>query len=223
MRVLLVEDDRKLADHLSSHLRMEGFMVSHCSTRDELLDTVAAQPASEVLVLDRLLGDFDSRSALGEIRRRWGKVPILVLSAISTPNERAELLDCGVDDYMGKPFSTLELVARIRALARRNGANDRVYVQAGDLTLDLIRRQISVGSQGVTPPSKEFLLLRTLCEQPGRVWSRDQLLDAVWGQNFMTETNTVEATVANLRKRLASLGSRVAIKNSRNVGYWVEE
>jgi DNA-binding response OmpR family regulator len=224
MKLLLVEDDAKLAGHLSANLREHGFLVSLLSDEPELQALIDDPPPRiDVIVLDRLLGSHDSKESLPAIRRRWPRTPILILSAISTPNERTELLNLGADDYLGKPFSTQELLARIRALLRRGSAPAGAYLKVGDLILDSVRRVMSVGDASEALPAKEFLLLRALCQEPGRIWNKHDLLDYVWGQAATVETNVVEATVTHLRRRLSDLGTPVSIRNMRNAGYWIAE
>jgi DNA-binding response OmpR family regulator len=223
MKVLLIEDDIRLAGYLIASLNEHGFIVSHIASADDLVQSLTESHPADVILLDRLLGGFDSKQDLPRVREKWPHASILILSAISTPNERTELLNMGADDYLGKPFSTSELIARIRASLRRTTAPAGNYVQLGNLVVDLIQRSISVDGHAELLPSKEFQLLRTLIQKPGRIWSKNELLDYVWGQAPDVGTNVVEATVANLRKKLQELYARVNIKNMRNSGYWIEE
>ncbi len=221
VKLLLIEDDLKLIEHLGESLRDQGFLVSPVSNRDELAEVIAAPLKVDFVVMDRLLGTVDTKPFMPELRRKWPDVPIVVLSAISTPNERTELLNLGADDYIGKPFSTQELVARIRALMRRTSAPVGNYVQVGNLILDSMKRIVSVGEKSAQLPTREFSLLRTLALDPSRIWSKDELLDYVWGQTADVDTNVVESTIANVRKRLSDLGADVSIRNLRNAGYWI--
>jgi DNA-binding response OmpR family regulator len=156
------------------------------------------------------------------LKKRWPSAAILVISAINTPVERAELLNLGADDYLGKPFLSQELMARMHAIMRRASAAQGNYRKIGDLVLDIPRRILSYGDVYESMPTKEFMLIKLLSEDTGRVFSRNELLDTVWGNAFEVETNVVEATIANLRKRITQLGSRVQIKNMRSVGYFLE-
>lgn len=227
MKLLLIEDDTKLAEHLVSNLREHGFFVTHLPDQSSLESALEVSSRYDVVVLDRLLGTFDSKVLLPKIRERWPQAPVLVLSAISTPNERTDLINLGADDYMSKPFSTQELVARLRATLRRTAAPTTAYAtnyaSIGNMIVDSVKRIISVGDATTSLPAKEFLLLRTLTQEPGRVWSKNELLDYVWGQASNVETNVVEATIANLRKKLTEVGANASIRNMRNAGYWVEE
>ncbi len=222
MKILLAEDDIRLAEHLVSNLREHGFLIKHVSDKVGLECSLADSDKIDVIILDRLLGAFDSKHLLPKMRQKWSGTPILVLSAISTPNERTDLLNMGADDYLGKPFSTQELIARVRALLRRTSAPTGNFIQVGNLTINSIKRIILVGNSFDVLPAKEFVLLLTLCQEPGRVWSKDDLLDYVWGHATEVETNVVEATITNLRKKLSEIGANIMIKNMRNTGYWVE-
>ncbi|MBI2519213.1 MAG: response regulator transcription factor [Bdellovibrio sp.] len=222
MKLLLVEDDIRLAEHLVSNLRDHGFLVKHISDKEGLEYTFGESDKIDAIILDRLLGNFDSKQALPKIRKKWSESPILILSAISTPNERTDLLNMGADDYLGKPFSTQELIARLRALLRRRSTPNENFIQIGNLMINSIKRIISVGDSFDVLPAKEFLLLLTLCQEPGRVWSKDDLLDYIWGHANEVETNVVEATITNLRKKLSEIGANLLIRNMRNTGYWIE-
>jgi DNA-binding response OmpR family regulator len=222
MKLLLVEDDVKLVELLSGNLKEQGFLVSYAVAINQLFDFFNSDINFDIIVLDRLLQSIDTRDLIGQIKKKWPQAPILVLSAISTPNEKAELLNKGVDDYMGKPFSTQELIARIKALLRRTQQQPSTYVQIGNLVLDTITRTITVDGKADVLPTKEFLLLRVLSQDHKRIWSKTELLDYVWGQSSELETNVVESTMANLRKRIVDLKANITIRNMRNAGYWIE-
>lgn len=221
MKLLLIEDDSKLTAHLIENFQRSGFSPVAVSTVEELRAMIDSPMRFDVIVMDRLLGTNDTKTLLPEIRRKWSSAALVILSAVSTPNERSELLDAGADDYIGKPFSTKELLSRIRALLRRIASPPENYVQVGNLILDSMRRTISVDSEVSTLPAREFTLLRALATDPTKVWPRSELLDYIWGQSADVDTNVVEATIANLRKRLTELKANVTIKNLRNAGYWI--
>ncbi len=236
MHVLLIEDDQQLCEHLSVSLKQQGFTVTSLGRPEELdgllnessntmrrrQQTVPAEPYS-VVVLDRLLGTFDTKQFLPRLKAHWPEIPVVVVSAISTPDERTDLLNLGADDYIGKPFSTAELVARLRVVQRRLQKGGKHFVRLGNTQLDVMKRVIAVADSSAALPAKEFLLMQVLCEQPGRVWNRSDLLQAVWSMDPSSETNVVEATVTNLRRRLVNLSSNLEIRNIRNAGYWIEE
>lgn len=219
---MIVEDDERLASHICRLAEAEGLYAQRFSTMVELDHWLGLRQPFDIVVLDRLLSGCDTKSRVQQIKQRWPHMPILVLSAINTPLERAELLNLGVDDYLGKPFLSQELLARVRALMRRFRSDQVDYREVGDLILDMPKRILIRGDRQESLPAKEFMLLKVLTDDMGRVLSRNDLLDLVWSNAFEVETNVVEATIANLRRRLAQLGTGVGIKNSRNVGYWVE-
>lgn len=221
-QVLLIEDDRRLAEHIGGLIHAEGIAVQHASSISELVDYINSGENFSAIILDRMMGGSDTKSKVSDLKRRWPNAPICVLSAINTPLERAELLDLGVDDYVGKPFFSSELLARLRALMRRPRAAPSSYVEIGDLILDVSRRLLLKGDQQQILTGKEFLLMKLLSDEVGRVFSKVQLLEMVWSSSLEVETNVVEATMTNLRKRIQQLNSTVQIKNMRNAGYWLE-
>lgn len=222
MNTLLVEDDLNLAKHLVGNLRESGMLVQHAKTLAELNTIMDGQNNFDCIILDRLVGREDSKSSLTKIKETWPEAGILILSAVSTPNERTDLLNLGADDYMGKPFSTHELIARLRALSRRAAPQASAILQLGNVTLDLIKRSVSVDNRTEIFPGKEFLLFQALIKDPGHVWSRSDLLEFIWGMAPNSDTNVVEVTMASLRKKITDMGARVVIRNSRNTGYWIE-
>lgn len=222
MKLLLIEDDLKLAAHLSENFKEHGFSTVLVHSKAELSDALKSPLKLEFVIMDRLLGNFDTKEMLGPLRAKWPEVPIIVVSAISTPNERSDLINAGADDYIGKPFSTNELIARMRALLRRTTSPSGNYLQVGNLVLDSMKRIVSVGEKASTLPAREFAILRTLALDPTRIWSKEDLLDYVWGQSPEVETNVVESTIANVRKKLEELGAKISIRNMRNAGYWID-
>lgn len=219
-RVLLAEDDLKLAPLIARSLENEGFSVVSASSAEEL-DSALDSDSFSVLILDRLLGPVDTKALLPSLRQRLPQLPVLVISTINTPLERAEIINDGADDYLGKPFLTEELLARVRSLSRRSPeATGRRRI--GNAVLDLTNRCLSQGQKSESLPAREFMMLKTLSESQGRVLSRPELLELVWGNINHSETNLVEATVTNLRKRISVMDCGFQIKNQRNIGYWIE-
>ena len=177
----------------------------------------------ELILLDRLLNQFDSIELLPEIKRVFPGARILILSAINTAAEKADALDRGADDYLGKPFSVSELMARLRALARRPTlAPAPGYLRAGNVVLDTMSRVAIIGSRKISLPNKEFMVLRALIQKPGQVFKKGVLFEQVWDSSTELETNVVEATITNLRRKLEDAAADVKIKNMRNAGYWIE-
>lgn len=219
-RVLVVEDELRLLEHLTQLLKDEGFEVAPSASIDEL-ERIANQPEDhfDLLLLDRMMHGKDTADLFEKLKASLPLSKILVMSAIDTSSEKIRLLDLGADDYLAKPFDSQELVARVRALLRR----DRVNMQFGNLTLNSESRVIKVDGQEFSLPNKEFVLLRTLLQIPGRVYSKTYLYQQVWDMKTDVESNVVETTVNKLRKRLVEAGASLSIKNARSSGYWVEE
>lgn len=222
MNLLLIEDDQRLSEHISKNLITHNFSVTTVCSVDELEQILFSEKTYDILVMDRLLGNHDSKDYLLKIRKKWQSTPVLILSAISTPNEKADLINLGADDYLGKPFSNLELVARLNGLLRRRGQVNTYFSRAGDAILNTMTRTLTVHSATIQLSAKEFMILKLMFEDAKRIWSKNDLLDAVWGQNSFLETNVVEATITNLRRKLQDLKSSLKIQNMRNAGYWIE-
>lgn len=221
MKVILIEDDSKLSIRLTESLKEHGFSTIPLASRTEVDEILESHITPDVILMDRLVGGFDTKLILGRIKQKWPLAPLIVVSAVSTPNERTDLINMGADDYIGKPFSTQELIARMKSQLRRPTTTSGNYLQLGNLILDLIKRVAVVEGQSESLTAREFALLRLLTEVPEKIWSRDDLLDYVWGSTVDVETNVVEVTVANLRKKLEKLEAKVYIRNMRNAGYWI--
>lgn len=225
MSVWLIEDEEKLLSMLATSLRSEGFLVRTCASLEEAEALVRSrEPAPDLVVMDRLLHNRDGIDFIEPLRESYPDVKILVLSAINTAVEKAAALDRGADDYLAKPFSTVELLARMRALGRRPAAGAKAlsHIKFSNLLIDTISRAVIIEDKRFNLPNKEFLLLRTFVEHPGKVFSKQALFEQVWDISADAETNVVEATINNLRKRLREMQAQVAIKNMRNAGYWIE-
>ena len=222
MTILIIEDDPKVQSFLKDSLESDFSPVVTFSDfpQDSELNKFEA-PLT--IILDRLLGNSDTKSELPALRKKYPECSILVLSAINTPSERSEILDLGADDYMGKPFSLVELKSRIRSLTRRTSkAIQTKYLKLESTILDLHLRTLSVGEERVNLSSKEFELFYVLGKNVGRVYSKFELMDKVWEANLEIESNVLEVTIMNLRKKLTDLKSNVQICSKRNVGYWIE-
>ncbi len=217
--LLIVEDELKLAELLTANLSTL-FNVDSCATFaafEELFEKPAL--AFDVVILDRMLGSHDTLSLLPRFKDRFPQCRVIVLSAISTPAEKAAALDKGADDYLSKPFAWEELVARVRSLLRR-GSRD---IRFGNITLDTLERTASANGNVLSLSNKEFLLLRSLVQQPGRVFSKQTLFEEVWNMSAEIESNAIETTMTKLRRKLEEAGSNANIRNARNLGYWLEE
>lgn len=224
MHVLIVEDDPRILKFLKDALTSNGNTTAVASSLEVArLALLNGQTPFDMVILDRMLGGSDGATLIPEIKRRLQSCGILVLSALSESSEKATVLDQGADDYLAKPFTLLELTARIRSIERRirSSSAGRV-VRLGDLSLDLVAHRLSIGANVVDLSQKEFQLFVVLAQEPGRVHSRFQLLDRVWNAQFDIESNVVEVTVNNVRRKLEASGASAKILSKRGVGYWLE-
>jgi two-component system OmpR family response regulator len=218
MNVLVVEDDRKIASFVKKGLKERGFTVSVCSNGDEGFARATQEPF-DVVVLDIMLPGSDGLSVLRRLREERTAVPVILLTARSSLNERVEGLNLGADDYLTKPFYLEELVARIHAVTRRAPGEQLNMMQAGDLVVNLITREVRVGKEKVRLTVREFALLEMLMRSAGRVLTRTQLLDRIWGYDFDPETNLVDVYVRRLRSKVDVRREAPLIETIRGVGY----
>ena len=224
MQILIIEDEISVNQYLAEGLKREGYGINSCSTIDEV-DSVLLQkdiPEPDVIILDRLLNGFDTATKIGSLKKKWPRSGILVLSAIGGPSDKGRLLDNGADDYMSKPFSIEELSARVRALVRRRDSSPEKGLVLGNTRVNLQNQTLEVDGKRVDVSRKEFLVFVTLLQNPTRVYNRYQLLDHVWDVHSDIESNVVEVTIKNLRRKLEESGASVTILSKRNVGYWLE-
>ncbi len=220
MRILVIEDDPKIAGFLQRGLGAEGHQVD---VTDDLASARAATAANayDLLLVDRMLPDGDGLALLRELRRRGVRTPALCLTARDRVEERVEGLYGGADDYVVKPFEFEELLARIAAVMRRTPSADRLEV--GDLVIDVPARRVERAGVELQLTAKEFDLLRYLAEHAGRVLSRTRLLDAVWGVTHDPRTNVVDVYVSYLRAKVDKGFDRPLLHTVRGVGYVLEE
>jgi DNA-binding response OmpR family regulator len=218
--VLLIDDDEELAGMVSELLVREGFEVSHGATGRAGLALISRRPP-DVLVLDLMLPDIHGLDVCRQLRSQGHELPVLMLSARGDPIDRVVGLEIGADDYLGKPFEPRELVARVRALARRRRSAVPLPVRRfGGLELDLLARRASWDGHPLGLTGAEFKLLAALTEQPGRTLGREQLSAAVQPGNYMPLDRAVDVQVARLRKKLrAAPGGVDCIETVRGEGY----
>ena len=220
--ILVVEDEPGIARLVQDYLERAGFAVVRTSTAaDALAFARAKSPSPALVVLDLGLPDLDGLDVTRELRR-LGDTPIVILTARGDESDRIVGLELGADDYVVKPFSPRELVARIRAVLRRGDskASPGKTVRALDVVVDVPRRRVTVGDRSVELTATEFALLETLAREPGRVFTRGQLLDAVHGVSFESYERAVDAHVKNLRKKIESgSGPPRYIQTVHGVGY----
>lgn len=223
-RILIVEDEAALVTLLRYNLEREGFDVSEARDGDEALVIIEESPP-DLILLDWMLPLTSGIEVCRQIRRRpeTKVTPIIMLTARGEEADKVRGLDSGVDDYVTKPFSPAELLARIRALLRRaNPAPSDETLRCGDICMDLAAHKVRRGDRGVHLGPTEFRLLRYLMEHQGRVFSREQLLDAVWGRDVFVEARTVDVHIRRLRKALNGTGEDDMIRTVRAAGYSLE-
>lgn len=204
--LLLVEDDARIRRELCDALRADGFGVDVAPCIQDA--RAALERAYALVVLDLGLPDGDGLALVRELRARGRGVPILILTARDGPDERVAGLQAGADDYVVKPFHTPELLARVRTILRRSGLSfGSGPVEHSDLWLDPDTRQARRGAEEVVLKPREFDLLLFLLRHPGRTWTRDQLLDKVWGPTYRGDVRTVDLHVRRLRSKIEDDGS----------------
>jgi DNA-binding response OmpR family regulator len=219
-RILIVEDEERLARLISRVLREEGYAAETAADGKVGLSRALSEDF-DLLILDWMLPDRSGIQILRGLRAAEMSVPVLMLTARDQIEDRVEGLDAGADDYLPKPFAFPELLARVRALARRPwGENDGgTALSAGDVTLDPVRHEVRRGGERVELTAKEFALLATLLQRPGQVFTRSVLLDTVWGGSPEVYANVVDLYVSYLRKKLDREGEPSRIRTVRGVGY----
>ncbi|MCI1665306.1 MAG: response regulator transcription factor [Atopobiaceae bacterium] len=221
MNILVVEDERNLADAICHILGEEGFNAEAAYDGKSGL-SYAQSGMYDAIILDVMLPGMDGFQIVHELRKDNNPIPIMMLTARTATTDKVEGLDCGADDYMTKPFEAPELLARVRALTRRQGDVVIDEVTFGDLSLDLNTHDLSCESRKVHLSQKEFEVLRMLMSGNNRVVSKQDLLTRVWGTDGETSENSAEAYVSFLRKKLAHLHSKVQITTLRMLGYRLE-
>ncbi|MEO1291568.1 MAG: phosphate regulon transcriptional regulator PhoB [Pseudomonadota bacterium] len=224
-RILVVEDEEALCALLDYNLRKEGFEVVIAQNGEDALDLLK-DDKPDLILLDWMLPHVSGIEICRQVRARSESrdIPIIMLTARSEEEDRIRGLDTGADDYLTKPFSTTELIARVRAVLRRvrpTLAGD--VATFGDIVLDRETRRVRRAVQEIKLGPTEFRLLDCLMQRPGRVFSREQLLDLVWGRDVYVEARTVDVHVGRLRKALNEVGDRDPIRTVRAAGYSLDE
>ena len=218
MRVLVVEDEVKMGGLLKRGLTEEGHAADVARTGDDAL-WMAAATEYDAIVLDVMLPGRDGFDVCRELRERGVWSPVLMLTARGSVRDRVDGLDAGADDYLAKPFAFAELLARLRALARRGAAERPAVLEAGDLRLEPATRVVRRGDEEIPLSAKEFALLETFMRRHGEVLSRYQLLEHVWDFDYENRSNVVDVYVRYLREKVDRPFGRDSIETVRGVGY----
>jgi two-component system OmpR family response regulator len=220
MRILIAEDDRVLADGLTRSLRQSGYAVDHVQNGVEA-DTALSTQTFDLLILDLGLPKMPGMEVLKRLRARGSMVPVLILTAADSVEERVKGLDHGADDYMAKPFALSELEARVRALTRRGAGGGPTVIKHGPLCFDQVGRVAYMNEQVLDLSARELGLLEILLKRTGRLVSKEQLVDHLceWGEEV--SNNAIEVYVHRLRKKIEAGGVRIA--TVRGLGYCLEK
>jgi two-component system, OmpR family, response regulator len=216
--VLLVEDEKGLVEEISAELRGLGYPVSHADSVEGGLRAARIGGAG-IMIADRLLQGSDGLTIIKTLRQEGVTMPVLVISALSSVDERIRGLKAGGDDYLVKPFAMAELVARVEALARRVGSGRPTQLRAGNLEMDLIEQAVRRGKALINLLPTEFKLLEYFMQRPGQIVTRAMLLEDVWRHRVGPQTNVIDVHLGNLRRKIDSRGKSSLIKNIRGVGF----
>ncbi|HEY5263539.1 MAG TPA: response regulator transcription factor [Steroidobacteraceae bacterium] len=219
MRILVVEDDGKIASFVVNGLKQSGFSVDHAPDGEEAYDLCRAV-TYDAIVLDIMLPKLDGLSVLRRIRQDKKLTPVLLLSAMASVDNRVAGLQAGADDYLTKPFAFSELLARLQALIRRaTQIAEPTSVSAGDLSMNLLTREVTRAGQKIELQSREFALLELLMRHPGRPITKAMILEHIWDYSFDPQTNVVDVLAHRLRAKLDKEYAVKLIHTIRGVGY----
>jgi len=219
MRLLVVEDDKKIASFVSRGLKEAGYVVDMAERGDDAFQ-LALHNHYDVAIVDLMLPGLDGLSLIERWRAQKVKMPVIILSAKRSVDDRVKGLQVGGDDYLTKPFAFSELLARIQALFRRSTAmNEPTTLTYGDLTLDLLSREVRRGGRQIELQAREFALLEYLLRNAGRVVSKTMILEHVWDYNFDPKTNVIDVLVSRLRSKVDRDFDHKLIHTMRGFGY----
>lgn len=219
MRILIVEDDEEIGSFIIKGFEQAGFAVDHATDGDDGLQ-LALSKAYDAAIVDIMLPKLDGLSLIEELRRRKVNTPVIILSAKRSVDDRVKGLQTGGDDYLTKPFSFSELLARLQALIRRaSGTVEPTRLTVGDISLDLLTREVVRAGKRIDLQPKEFALLEYFIRNAGRVISKTMILEHVWSYNFDPQTNVVDVLVFRLRDKIDRDFEKMMIHTIRGVGY----
>lgn len=218
--ILVADDDANIRELVCLFLHNDGFATAEASDGQEALDVHATQ-SIDLVVLDIMMPGIDGWALCRELRRRSAELPLLMLTARGETWEKVKGFELGADDYLTKPFDPLELTVRVRALLKRSRIGADKAVRIGGLALDRNTYKVTVGTESFTLPLKEFELLYTLAGTPGQVYTREQLIERIWGLDYGGDNRTVDVHIKRLRERFSDVGG-FAIETVRGLGYRLE-
>ncbi len=221
MRILLAEDERSLSRAVVALLERSNYAVDAVYDGVEVLEYLDSGNY-DALILDIMMPRLDGLSVLKQLRQRGNPIPVLILTAKSEIDDKVEGLDSGANDYLTKPFSTRELLARLRAITRTQTSQVSSVLRFGNVALDQTNFELSSPSGSYRLANKEYQMMELLLMNPGQTISTERFLEKIWGYDTETELNVVWVYISYLRKKLAALNANVRIQAARNVGYRVE-
>jgi len=219
MKILLVEDDRSISGFITKGLKEMFYAVDSAFDGEEGLHLALSQ-SYDMIILDIMLPEMDGWKVLETIRKEQVKTPVIILTAIDAKEDIVRGLELGADDYLVKPFSFMEFLARIKAILRRGQPDtDLSILTVGNLTLDLIGRTVRRDEKDIELSGKEFMLLEYLMRNQGQILTRTMILESVWGYNFDTESNIIDVHINHLRKKIDGSFQPKLIRTIKGVGY----
>jgi two-component system OmpR family response regulator len=220
MRVLVVEDDKKIASFLTGGLKQSGFAVDHSADGEDALALASATPY-DAAVVDIMLPKMDGLSLVQQLRKSKINIPVIFLSAKGSVEDRIKGLQMGGDDYLTKPFSFAELLARLQALIRRSTQSDSepTRLKVADVNMDLLNREVTRAGQKIELQPREFALLEYLLRNPGKVVTKAMILEHIFDYSFDPQTNVVDVLVHRLRSKLDKEFPKKLIQTYRGIGY----
>ena len=223
MRLLIIEDDRDAADYIVRAFREVGHVVDHAADGEEGL-AMALDGNYDVLIVDRMLPKRDGLSVIGTLRQKHIETPVLILSALGQVDDRVKGLRAGGDDYLTKPYSFSELLARVEVLSRRRGGrNEETVYRVGDLELDRLSHQVRRGTEDILLQPREFRLLEYLMKHAGQVVTRTMLLENVWDYHFDPQTNVIDVHISRLRSKIDKGFDLPLLHTVRGAGYVIRD
>jgi len=222
MRLLLVEDDADVARFIQKGLVEQAYAVDVASDGDGALYNVGVN-TYDAIILDLMIPAPDGLEVCRRLREEGSTIPVLMLTARDSVDEKIAGLDAGADDYLAKPFEFGELLARVRALLRRGGAKHQAVIQVGDLEIDTRSHRVTFEQKALHLTTKEYSLLEYLARNEGRIIGREEIAEHVWNQDFDPFSNLIEVYVNRLRRNLETISSRKIIQTVRGAGYMLEE
>jgi len=222
MRLLIIEDDRDAADYLVKAFREVGHVAEHAADGEEGL-SLASDGGYDVLIVDRMLPRRDGLSVIGLLRDKGVGTPALILSALGQVDDRVKGLRAGGDDYLVKPYSFAELLARVEVLARRRGGREETVYRVANLSLDRLSHRVTRGDDEILLQPREFRLLEYLMKHAGQVVTRTMLLENVWDYHFDPQTNVIDVHISRLRSKIDKGFTPPLLHTIRGAGYMIRD